>query len=317
MNNMNFIQTGFKGKNDWWMYVVMFFIVLIGTVIGQIPVTIAAMFKVDGDMGRFVESANKNFADLGIDSNWYLFLLLLSFVVPFIFFYAAVRGMHKKKIAWIITSRNTIDWSRIRFGVLFWGIITIIMLSGAMLLEPDVYVWNFKPIPFLILVLVALVFIPIQTTLEELLFRGYYFQGLGMLFKNNFIPLIVMGCVFGLLHGANPEIEKLGYTALIFYIGTGIFYGIVTLMDDGAELAIGMHAINNVLAALFITTDWTVFQTEALFVDTSEPSLTWEMYVPVFVIYPLMLIVFARKYKWSNWKEKIFGTVEKPVLEEA
>ena len=139
-------------------------------------------------------------------------------------------------------------------------------------------------------------------------------QGLALWIKNKWAPLIIMSVVFGLLHGLNPEIEKLGYIALVFYVGTGFFFGIVTLMDDGIELAMGMHAVNNILAALFVTTDWTVFQTEALFIDISEPSLGVEMFLPVVVLYPIVFLIFSKKYGWSNWKERIFGKLEKPSL---
>lgn len=312
---MSFIQTGYKGKNDWWMYIVMFFIILITSMIGQVPLTVVAFMKADGDVAKFTESAKNNFTDLGIDSNLYLFLVLLSFVIPLIIFLLAVKKIHKKKLTWIITSRKKIDWKRITFGIIFWGLITIITLTIGILLSPENYQWNFKPVPFLILLVISILFIPLQTTLEELLFRGYYFQGVGIMAKKKWVPLLIMGTVFGLLHGANPEIEKLGYIALVFYIGTGIFFGLITLLDEGAELAIGMHAINNVIAAVFITTDWTAFQTEALFIDTSEPCVGWEMFFPVFIIYPLMLFVLSKKYGWKNWRDKLFGNVEKPILE--
>ncbi len=100
---------------------------------------------------------------------------------------------------------------------------------------------------------------------------------------------------------------------MVFYIGTGFFYGITTLMDEGTELALGLHASNNILAAFLVTTDWMVFQTDALYIDTSEPSVTWDMFVPVFVLYPLMLLLFSKKYGWKNWKEKLTGKIEKPV----
>jgi len=41
---MNFLQTGYKGKNESWMYVIMFFIVFFGSMLGQIPITIKAFF---------------------------------------------------------------------------------------------------------------------------------------------------------------------------------------------------------------------------------------------------------------------------------
>ena len=310
---MNFLQTGYKGKNDSWMYVIMFFIVFIGSMIGQIPITVKAFFAAGGDLQKFAKSGENSFADLGIDANLYLFLILLSFIVPLALFLLTVRGMHKKKITWIVTSRKKIDWSRFFFGVLIWGMLTILFLGSDIILSPEKYVWNFKPIPFFTLCFVAIFFIPLQTSLEELLFRGYYMQGLALWIKNKWAPLIIMSVVFGLLHGMNPEIEKLGYIALVFYIGTGFFFGIVTLMDEGTELAMGMHAINNILAALFVTTDWTVFQTDALFVDTSEPSVGLEMFLPLCVLYPLVFFVFSKKYGWSNWKEKIFGKFVTPT----
>ena len=132
---MNFIQTGYKGKNDWWMYFIMFFIVFIGALIGQIPITVAAVVKTNGNQEKLMESAKNNFADLGIDSNLYLFLLLLSFVVPLIFFLIALKGMHKKKLKWIITSRENIDWNRIWYGIIFWGIVSVVLIAAGILIS--------------------------------------------------------------------------------------------------------------------------------------------------------------------------------------
>jgi hypothetical protein len=141
-------------------------------------------------------------------------------------------------------------------------------------------------------------------------------QGLGTLVKNKWFPLVITSAIFGLLHGMNPEVERLGYILMVFYIGTGLFYGIATLMDEGMELALGLHASNNIVAAFFVTTDWMVFRTDALYVDTSEPAVGLEMYIGVFVLYPLLLLIFSKKYGWTNWKDKLFGKVEQPVLEQ-
>ena len=103
---MNFLQTGHKGKNESWMYVVMFFIIFLGSTLGQIPITIKAFIASGKDMQKFAESGQNSFADLGIDSNLYLFLLLLSFIIPLLLFIPLVKSIHKKKIRWIITSRK-------------------------------------------------------------------------------------------------------------------------------------------------------------------------------------------------------------------
>jgi hypothetical protein len=111
------------------------------------------------------------------------------------------------------------------------------------------------------------------------------------------------------MHIFNPEVEKLGYGIMVYYIGTGFFLGILALMDEGLELAIGFHAANNLITALLVTANWTAFQTESIYVDISEPELGWDVFIPVLVIYPILLYIFSRKYKWTNWKEKLTGKI--------
>ena len=153
--------------------------------------------------------------------------------------------------------------------------------------------------------------------MEEVLFRGYLMQGFGTWFKKSFVALLLTSVIFGLLHGLNPEVEKLGWISMVYYIGTGLVLGIFTLMDEGTELALGFHAANNIVAAVLVTANWTVFQTDALLIDTSEPSVGWEMFVPVLILYPLVLYIFSKKYGWTNWQEKLLGTIKKPIeLEE-
>jgi len=230
-----------------------------------------------------------------------------------VFLFLSIKFIHKRAIKTLITSRENIDWSRFWFGFITWGIVAVSVTLLGVFLSPENYIWNFKPVPFFTLVAVSFLFLPLQTSFEELLFRGYFMQSLGVLFKNRWMPLIITSVAFGLLHGANPEVEKLGYISMVFYIGTGFFFGITTLMDKGTELSLGLHAVNNIVAAFLVTTNWTVFQTDALFIDTSEPSVGIEMFLPVFVLYPLILLLFSKKYGWKNWKDKLFGQIEKPI----
>lgn len=134
-------------------------------------------------------------------------------------------------------------------------------------------------------------------------------QGIGLMTGKRWVPLVITSMIFGLLHLFNPEVEKLGYGIMVYYIGTGFFLGILTLMDEGLELAIGFHAANNLLTALLVTADWTAFQTESLYRDISEPELGWDVFLPVLVIYPILLYVFSKKYGWTNWKERLAGDV--------
>jgi len=42
--------------------------------------------------------------------------------------------------------------------------------------------------------------------------------------------------------------------------------------------------------------------------------LGWETYLPVFVLYPIVLLILSKKYGWKNWQEKLFGKIEKPTI---
>jgi membrane protease YdiL (CAAX protease family) len=137
-------------------------------------------------------------------------------------------------------------------------------------------------------------------------------QGLGIVLKTRWAPLLITSIGFGLMHIANPEVEKLGYVIMIYYIGTGLFLGIITLMDDGLELALGFHAANNLFTALLVSADWTAFQTHSILKDLSDPSamaLT-EVFIPIFIVFPILLFILSKKYNWTNWKEKLIGGVE-------
>jgi len=310
---MNYIQQGFTGKNEWYHWVLTIILVFVGwQIIGVVPLIISAAVYSE-NITEFLNAAADNFMTLGMNKNLFLFLMLIMFAIGLFFLIIAIKYIHKRTVTSIVTSRKNIDWKRFWFGFLSWGTIVVLLSIIGVLLAPENYTYNFNAKPFFILVAISIIFIPLQTSLEELLFRGYFMQGIGVLAKNKWAPLIITSVCFGLLHGANPEVQKLGSITMVFYIGTGFFYGITTLMDEGTELALGLHASNNMFAAFLITTDWTVFQTDALFIDTSEPSLTWEMFLPVFVLYPLILLLFAKKYGWKNWLEKLTGKVVKPV----
>ncbi|MCD8447004.1 CPBP family intramembrane glutamic endopeptidase [Tenacibaculum finnmarkense] len=309
---MNFIEQAYKGRNNWLYYFAAITLILFGwQLIGILPLALVAILH-SKNLGEFSNAANESFMSLGIDKNLFLFLMILMFAIGLFFLFVAIKFIHKRAFKTVVTSRRNIDWSRFWFGFVTFGIIAVSVTLLGVFLSPENYTWNFKPVPFFTLVAVSFLFLPLQTSFEELLFRGYFMQGLGTWFKNRWMPLIITSVAFGLLHGANPEVEKLGYISMVFYIGTGFFFGITTLMDEGTELVLGVHAINNIVAAFLVTTNWTVFQTDALFVDTSEPSVGIEMFLPVFVLYPLILLLFSKKYGWKNWQEKLTGSIQKP-----
>ncbi len=302
-----FIEQGVKKENPFWKYIIGSVFIIIASTIGQIPFGIALLVKSMETGTMPTDSAGMLSV---LDSNLSLFLMMLSFVFALLGVFIVIKYLHKQTILEVTTSRNKIDWSRVFFAFGLWAIFTISSVLVTYYLNLQEMVWNFKPIPFAILVVIAVILIPIQTSTEEFVFRGYLMQGFANLSKNKWCPLLLTSAIFGTMHIFNPEIDKLGTIVLIYYIGTGLFLGIITLMDEGMELALGFHAANNLVTALLVTSDWSALQTNSIFKDVSNPSAGLEIIIPVFVIFPLLLLLFGKRYKWTDWKEKLTGAIK-------
>ena len=292
----------YKLKNFWY-YILGSFILILFSTIGQLPMIPflpSELPSPDADPMDIFKT---------IPSNLRLFLLLLSFAFVLPGIWLVVKKLHDLPIMSILSSRKKIDLERVLYSFMLWGTVVSAFVFLEYSLNPENYVFNFKVKEFLILAVIAILFIPIQTSVEEIVFRGYLMQGFGHWLNSRFMALFLTSTVFGSLHLANPEITALGYEFVILYITVGFVLGIMTLMDDGLELALGFHAANNLIAALLVTADWTVFQTESILIDISEPSLGITDWITPFIVFPILLALFARKYSWTNLKEKLFSKV--------
>ena len=302
-----FLEQAIKPENRFWKYLLGSVFIITASFIGQVPFTLAIIYK--SFINKTAVPTDNASALKMFEPNLTLFLLMISFVFALAGIYFVIKYIHKQTLLSITTARKKVDWNRIIFSFLLWSVFSILTILTVYYQSPEEYVWNFKLIPFLILVLIGTILIPIQTSTEEYIFRGYLMQGFANLARNKWFPLVMTSLIFGLMHILNPEVEKMGYIIMVYYIGTGLFLGIITLMDDGMELALGFHAANNLIGALLVTSDWSAFQTHSVFKDLSEPSAGADVILPVLVIYPVLLFIFAKKYNWSNWKEKLTGNI--------
>jgi hypothetical protein len=306
-----FIEQGVRKTNFFGKYLMGSFLIFIASTIGQVPLILAVAYETVTN-GREFPTGNDALMRF-FEPNLTLFLLLISFVFALYGLYLVVKHLHKQTMLSITTTRKKVDWSRVAFAFSIWSLFSVLSTLIYYYLAPEDFVLNFKPIPFLVLVLIGSLLIPIQTSTEEYVFRGYLMQGFGNLSGNKWFPLVMTSLIFGGMHFFNPEVTKMGNIIMIYYVGTGLFLGILTLMDEGLELALGFHAANNLLGALLVTSDWTVFQTHSILKDISEPETGMDVLMPVVIVYPILLYIFSKKYHWTHWKEKLVGKVNTSV----
>ncbi|MBT8265198.1 MAG: CPBP family intramembrane metalloprotease [Bacteroidia bacterium] len=306
---MNYIQQAYKGKTELWMFILTAFLIS-GIFILNF---ILYLFTSEEDMEAAYAMMNE------IPANINLIINLIPFAVLLVLLFVFVKFVHQRSLLSLTTARSKIDWSRIAFSFFLIVFLTVGSFAFSYYSDSSQIELQFDPLKFAILFIISIILFPFQIGLEEYLFRGYLMQHLGIIVKNKWFPLLFTSVLFGLAHSANPEVAEMGYITMIFYIGTGLLLGIMTLMDDGLELALGFHFGNNLIAALLITADWSALQTDAIFRYTAEEATSnalTDIVIPVLIFYPIILFVFSKKYKWSGWRSKLFGSVEKPRAED-
>ena len=301
-----FIEQAFKGDNALWKFIVTTFLCT-GLFIANL-----IFFLVFDDIDTAAET--QKMLEI-FPKNVFLAMNLAVFIPILGLLFLLVWAVHKRSILSLTTSRSKVDFKRIGFSFLLIFIFTVGSFIISYALTPEDYVLQFDAFNFIMLLIVSLIFFPFQIGLEEYLFRGYLMQQVGVLARNRWFPLLLTSVMFGVFHWANPEVAELGPIIMIFYIGTGLLLGIMTLMDEGLELALGFHFGNNFLAATLVTMEYAALQTDALYVSTAEEGSSLEIILPVLIIYPIFLLILAKKYKWSGWKEKLFGKIKLPAQE--
>jgi len=310
-----FFEKAFEGKNDWWRYLVVFILIILGYLIGQLPMTLALWKSINDDPNLttddlFSFQENPDFSVFGINPNMGFALLLMMFLGAMVAFYFIFKPMHKREFRTLTTPKSRINWSKIFFAFFLWLALILGFELISYFLNPGNYTFHFQWNTFIALLLLSIFILPIQTSAEELIFRGYMLQGLGMLTGSRLIPLIITSILFGIIHSMNPEVKEFGFATMQFYyISAGLLLGILTVMDDSLELALGVHAATNFAGAVFVGYDGAVIQTESL-MKTSEVNPTM-MTIGFYITAIIFLMIVKFRYKWGSFN-RILEPVKKP-----
>ncbi len=306
-----FLKQVHKGGIEFYQFLLTIILVIGGYILGQIPLSLVAVYYVNkqddsASMDEFLSSMN--FSEIGMSQNLTLFLLLLMFVVAMTGLYFGVTRLHKRSFLSVFTSRSSLDFKRVFFGFGLWMVLTFILEIVGYIASPENYIWQFELMPFLGLLVIVAVMLPIQTTFEEVFIRGYLMQSLSLLSNSRLMPLIVSSMIFGAMHLMNPEVQEYGMGVMMsYYIGIAIFLGALTLLDDGLELAIGIHAATNIYGALFATFDDSAIRTPALFkLAEVDPS---DMAIYSLLAAALFFSIVVKKFGLTSWW-KIFGATK-------
>ncbi len=159
------------------------------------------------------------------------------------------------------------------FGVWIVGI-TLFMLATWLLFPSTI---SFSPpenLPKrLLFMALALVITPLQSFVEELLFRVSLWRMLERRLKSNLLIALISGLFFTLFHLWNLEVIQapILILPLLYYFLAGFFFMLMTTTFSGGEAAIGAHVANNLFLALFVNYQGSSLVSDAWFTLEAPP----------------------------------------------
>jgi uncharacterized protein len=305
-NNLYLISGLVHGQNKGWMYLFTFLFTLFGYFSYQLVIgyPLLTILRQNGYSEMELMNTPSLLFDskaLGLDRNLVLLLEMGMFVFALLGLYTGIRRLHQKPLVSVLTGYERFRYRRFWFSFAVWGSMIVLAVLISLLTAPEDLKLTFEPTGFLISALILLIFIPLQTGWEEVLFRGYLVQGLAIAFRSGIVPVIITSALFGAAHLGNPEVKQHGSAIMLtYYCGSALFLSCLTLIDEGIELAYGLHFANNLVSALLVSSPSSVLKPFAVFEATQEDAqaevILWMcMAVAAFFI-------FWWRYRWKNFK---------------
>jgi len=307
-----FVGAAKQGENHWAYYGLTLVVIMLAFVIGKIPIDQIIDYKVRHGLLSPVMleqfRSTLDFTILGLPTYVGLLLMLLGHILAAAVLCISILYVHKRPIRTVITSRVSIDFNRIFFAFGLWMLLSVVAEVIMYVMYPEDYVFNFDWRQWIPLLVVSLFVLPVQTSFEEIFVRGYLLQGLALATRSKWAVIVVTSVIFAGMHLGNPEVREFGLGMMAFYyISVALFLVIITLLDEGLELALGIHAATNVYGASLVSFEGSVLQTDTL-VTMLQLNPVW-MIALFFGMMLVFSIIANKKYQLKTFSS-LFQRIE-------
>jgi membrane protease YdiL (CAAX protease family) len=214
-------------------------------------------------LGWAIEGRSGAFSDYAVratafETVWGLVAANLGIGSAILIVAGLLRLLHRRRAIWLWSVSPGVRW-RFLLACFLAGLVVLVglqfILSGVPVLKPQNGIAGF--------VVAILVTSPIQAAAEEVFFRGYLTQALGLVSRRQWFPVVGSALMFALFHGVqNPP--------LFFHrFSFGFIMGALVWRTGGLEASIGVHVANNLGAFLWAALTSSVAQARAV------QELTW------------------------------------------
>ena len=314
---MNHLESSFMGRNGLWRYILMFVsILLVTNTLGALPLLIgyAAKAASNPEIVSEISRDPGNFGALGFEPNLGLFMNLFPFMAGILAFAILVKPINSRTFKVTINGTGTFRWNRFLISSLVWVILSAVYFFVYLRVDPSNFNLQNLSATLIPLILISLIFIPFQAAFEEVLFRGYLMQGFAVLFRNRWLPILFTSILFGLMHAFNPEIEEFGFLVMMpQYILFGLIFGVVTVLDDGIEAAMGAHAANNIFLCIMVTHKSSALQTPAVYEQIN--IYPWIEFTMLLITGIIFILILKKIFRWDSYAVTLSRVEPKPAAD--
>lgn len=153
---------------------------------------------------------------------------------------------------------------------------------------------NIEWLPWLVFVLVMIPLIIMQSTAEEMVFRGYLQQQLAVRFRSAWVWMVLPSAVFAALHYDSEAVFN-SYALILSVFIFALVMADVTRLSGSLMPAMFLHSINNILAVLVISLPDDLGAVTLYWVDVE--SMTYEQLEFLWLTDTLAFVIF-----WVLWR---------------
>lgn len=283
MAGNEFLNAARQGKTQAWRYVLGILVTLVcWQVVGIIPLAIAFILSIRLGLvpPEVVASAAADTFLLSLPPLWSYVALNTMFWCFLGGLFLTVRYIHQRRFLTLISADAKIRYRRFFAGFGLWFLLMAIASLIEFGLQPERFSISFAPGQWLVLLLTAPLLTLVQAGTEELFFRGYLLQGLGLITRQPLVLLVVSGLLFAVPHFLNPEMAVNFVLLALHYFLFGVVLTWITLKDNRLELAAGMHIANNLFIVLVVNYQESVLASPSLFQASGlNPEFSFISYV--------------------------------------
>jgi len=285
--------------------IIVYFYLFIGGIIASIPLVSVLIKHREAFLDPLALTDTMGFLEKYVSPMPNYIFTNLSIYCMLLGVFIAVKFIHYRPVTTLITTKKKIQWSRFLIGFLVYGILASLGTLIDYFISPETYSMTFDPSKFWIALPIILIMTPIQTTTEELVFRGYVIQSFGLKIKNGVILSLISGVLFTLPHLMNPEIyasNKLGVFStictILSYFVMGAVFALITIKTNSLEVAMGAHAVNNLFCFILVSYPDSALPTNTVFFTTKfEPISSLISVIITGVLFFFISAALAREPK--------------------